>query len=375
MDTAQHNNHKMKKIIIYYLFLIFALFFTNCNNSKMKKEVMDSGQESSADYSMKINSLLKTESPRKFNGVILITQSGETKYLKEYGYSNFEKETLISINDNFRIQSNSKQITAVIILKEVEKGNILLDSSIKTYLPELTSTWADSVTVHHLLNMSSGIIDIDQPLIFESGTDYKYSNPSYALLGRIIKKVTGKKYSEVANDLFKELNMDNSYCYDENSTDSKLINGYINTNGKYTLMEFNDPGFTQEWWTDFFPAGGIISNANDLDRWETELHNGSILNPETYDLMTSYSIEGKHSVFGEEKIGYGYGVRIDDKNPIKIIGHSGRGLGFVSMKFHIPKTNVNVVILENVHTEDNDAVYYFENEIRKIVLNSSLIKS
>ncbi|WP_438711289.1 serine hydrolase domain-containing protein [Aquimarina muelleri] len=363
----------MKQILRITLFLTLLINFgcgekKNNPNTKNEEQAVD-------DYSVEIDSLIQTTNPRKFNGVISITQNGNIKYSKEYGYSDFGKKTPISLNDNFRIQSNSKQITAVLILKEVEKGNINLKSPIKEYFPNLKSTWADSVTVHQLLNMSSGIVGIDEPLLFRPGTEYKYSNPSYTLLGRIVKNVTGKEYAEVANTLFEKLKMNNTYCFNSDIIEKTPINGYNITNKEYALMEFNDPGFTKEWWIDFVPAGGIISNINDLNKWESNLHNGKILKPESYQLMTKYDIKGQHNAFGEKKIGYGYGVRIDDSNPIKTIGHAGRGLGFVSMKFHIQKTNVNVIILENLHSDDNNSVYYFENEIRKIVLKSKLAKT
>ncbi len=116
--------------------LVFVICIFSCVENKNKVELVD-------DYSAKIDSLIATTNPRKFNGVILITQNGETKYSKEYGFSDFEKKIPINLNDNFRIQSNSKQITAVLILKEVEKGNIHLNNTIKKYLPELNSTWTD----------------------------------------------------------------------------------------------------------------------------------------------------------------------------------------------------------------------------------------
>jgi hypothetical protein len=54
-----------------------------------------------------------------------------------------------------------------------------------------------------------------------------------------------------------------------------------------------------------------------------------ILKPETYKLMTSYSITAQHNAFWERKIGYGYGIRISDKTSIKYVGHTGGGSGFV----------------------------------------------
>ena len=103
--------------------LILASVFIGCSNKESKSTRINSYQVVD-DYSAKIDSLIRTTNPRKFNGVILINQSGKEKYSKAFGYSNFENNTPITLQDNFRIQSNSKQITAVLVLKEVEKGKI-----------------------------------------------------------------------------------------------------------------------------------------------------------------------------------------------------------------------------------------------------------
>ena len=89
--------------------------------------------------------------------------------------------------------------------------------------------------------------------------------------------------------------------------------------------------------------------------------------------MTSYSITAQHNAFGEEKIGYGYGIRISDKTPIKYVGHTGGGSGFVSFKVYFPDTDVDVVVLENQSNENIDLFYEFEIKIREIVMNSNLM--
>ena len=84
-----------------------------------------------ADYVAKLDSLIQADNPRIFNGIIWITEKGKTKYLKTHGYSNFESKTPFTLKDNFRIQSNSKQITAALILREVERGRIALSRPYK----------------------------------------------------------------------------------------------------------------------------------------------------------------------------------------------------------------------------------------------------
>lgn len=319
------------------------------------------------DYSSKIDSLIKMTNPRSFNGVILITQKGKTKYKKAFGYSNLENKTPLATKDNFIIMSNSKQITAVLILKEVEKGKIDLQSPVRKYLPDLPQTWADTVTVHHLLNFSAGITDIDKPLIFKPGSDFKYGNTTYIMLGKIIEKVTGRRYIEVANDLFKELKMKNTFCFEQGKEQNR-VQGYRNTNNNFAIVEKPIEN------NDMVSAAGIISNVIDLNTWDKLLHKGKILKPETYKLMTTYSITAQHNAFGKEKIGYGYGIRISDKTPIKYVGHTGGGSGFVSFKVYFPKTDVDVVVLENQSNENIDLFYEFEIKIREIIMNSSLMK-
>ncbi|KVV13424.1 serine hydrolase domain-containing protein [Flavobacterium sp. TAB 87] len=87
------------------------------------------------DYSTKIDSLVNTTSPRIFNGVIFATKNGKEIYSKVYGYSNFDSKVPLQLNSTFKIMSNSKQITAVLLLKQVEKGTVNLQAPIKKYLP------------------------------------------------------------------------------------------------------------------------------------------------------------------------------------------------------------------------------------------------
>jgi D-alanyl-D-alanine carboxypeptidase len=340
-------------------FIAFISLFVSCTSFSQKKN---------DDYTAKIDSLIKTTAVRQFNGTILIAQNGETKYSKAYGFANFEKKQPLKINDLFEIMSNTKQITAVLILKEVEKGKIDLQSPIKKYLPNLTQTWADTVTVHQLLNFSAGIQeDLDKPLLFKPGSDFKYGNAAFSLLGKIVEFSTKKSYSEVANQLFKELKMKNTFCYMKDNNQN-LVSGYLNSNNTFEVVEnklINPENVA---------AAGVISTVDDLTIWDNNLHKGKILKPETYKLMTSYSITAQHDVFGKEKVGYGYGIRIIDKDPLKYIGHTGMGNGFLSTNLYIPSKDVTIVVLENQMNEKMNLGYYFEIEIKKIIMNSKLIQ-
>jgi D-alanyl-D-alanine carboxypeptidase len=357
----------------FFLASTIAFFVTGCSkniynaNSKLKGPAID-------DYTARIDSLVQTKDIRGFNGVIMITQKGIPRYAKAIGYSDLGQKTPLKLKDNFRIQSNSKQITAVLILKEVEKGTIRLEEPIRTYLPDLKQPWADTVTVHQLLNMSAGIVSLEKPLAFKPGTGFHYSNPAYGLLGRIIQKVTGRNFTEAAHDLFKDLGMNNTYCFEMNKPYTGLINGYWTTKDSVQLVDFKSMNFTEESWADFIPAGGIISNAVDLNTWDSKLHNGIILQTASYQAMVTSKVIDADPTFSDKESSYGYGVDVYEEPSLRYIGHSGRGMGFVGLKFYVPARDLDVIILENTYDRDNSKVYHFEKNIRKIVLSSSLVK-
>lgn len=330
------------------------LLLSNGHSNAQKKD----------NYTSKIDSLIKNTSP-VFNGVVLISKNGKPLYSKAKGVSNFETKKTLQLDSQFEIMSNSKQITAVLILLEVEKGKIDLQSPIKKYLPELTKTWADSVTVHQLLNHSHGIVDLQKPLAFKSGTEFKYGDLSFTLLTKIIENTTKKSYSEVANTLFKKLKMNHTYCYAKDKIQN-LVNGYINSKG--TFEKVTKTQITSQ----NLGADGVVSTVNDLAIWNNNLHKGKILKPKTYQSMLRYTITSQHNFFGKENEGYGYGIRITEKEAVNYVGHTGLGDGFSSVNLYFPESDISLIVLENQMNEDVALFYISEFKIKNILLKSDL---
>lgn len=335
--------------------LLLVLIFTSCHSSAQKKD----------DYKKSIDSILQNSNPR-FTGVVLIAKNGKTAYSKAEGFANLETKEPLKLNSQFEVMSITRQITASLILKEVEQGKIDLNTPIKKYLPNLKQTWADTITVHQLLNHSHGITDLQKPLLFKPGTDFKYGNEGYPILGQILESVSKKTYSELANDLFKKLKMNNTFCYSKDN-DQNLATGYISNNTKLEKAENNliTPYKV--------PSGGIISTATDLLTWNNNLHKGKILKPESYKLMTSYTIKNQHNFFGKEKEGYGYGIRIIENESTKYLGHTGLGNGFSAVNLYFPESDVSMIVLENQMPEDSNLFYASEFKIKNILLKSDLL--
>lgn len=310
----------------------------------------------------KIDSLIQLQNPRQFSGVVLITQNGKSVYSKVHGYANFEKKIPLKMSDRFKINSNTKLFTSVLVLKEFEKGKIDLREKIGKYLPELTQSWKDSITVHQLLNHTHGIDELDKPLLFKPGTDFKYGNISNVLLGEILEKVTGKTYVELAENLFKKLKLKNTFCISV-ERENDLVFGY-------RLNENQPEIVTNPKHQNQIPAAGIISNAHDLALWNYKLHHGKVLKKESYKLLTEATAMSQHNVFGKEKMGYGYNIRIAEENGVKYIGHTGLGDGFASLNVYFPDSDISLIILENVMGESADNWYFYETEIKNLLVES-----
>ena len=315
---------------------------------------------SQAKFAPRIDSLLEANTKRFFNGIILVSQNGKTIYSKVKGFANLENKTPLAIDNQFVIGSISKQMTAVVVLREIDKGRIDLNVPVKKYLPNMAQTWLDSITVHQLLNHTSGITDWDKPLKFKPSTDFSYSNIGYELLAKIAENITSKSYATLTNEIFKISKMKHSMSPKLNQHKS-LANSYIeDSTGEIKLVEglLIDLGI---------PSGGMISTAGDLLLWNKNLHGGKLLSKKSYNLMTTASSSREHFIFG--KVDYGYGLQIDSKGKTLEIGHSGYATGFASLNFYYPATKTSLIVLENIAWDADNFKDTFKHhvDIRTIV--------
>ena len=314
----------MKISIIILTFILL----TSCQTKKGQNK------ENNSELTSKIDSLVNGSN---FNGVILVSKDSIDIYSKSFGYSDLESKTQIDINDQFVIGSISKQITAVLILREYEKGNIKLDDKINKYLQEINQPWSDKITVHHLLTHTHGISDLNKPLEFEQGSQFKYSQLGYELLAQILEKITGKTFEKLSTALFHKYQLKNTF-HPQNKKYKHLVKGYEeNENG--TLV------FSTKSLDNYVAAGSFISNAEDLKKWNQLLHSGQLVKKETLKLMSTKYATRIHPIF--ETVEYGYGLLFKDGEKNIQIGALGYAPGFVSACYFYPQSKINIIVLEN----------------------------
>lgn len=280
-----------------------------------------------------------------FNGSVLVADHGKVVFKKGYGYANMEWKVPNTPDTKFRIGSISKQFTATIIMQLVEEGKVKLDGKITDYLPDYRKDTGDKITIHQLLNHTSGILPYTSmpnvwsdslrnhydegymikhfhsgDLQFEPGTKFNYNNTGYYLLGVIAEKVTGKKFGQLLKErILLPLEMKNTASEDEEVVVDKKANGYLKFGNSYRL----DPYF---YMPNALGAGQMYSTVEDMVKWDQALYTNKILSEESKDKMFTPYLSN---------YGYGWGISIDTikgTNEItKITSHSGGINGFITL--------------------------------------------
>lgn len=298
----------------------------------------------------------------QFNGSVAVFKDSVELYRKNQGFADFKDQLKMNDSTVFAIGSVSKQFTAVLILLQMEQGKLNVDDKVSTYLKEFQNKNYENVTIHQLLNHTSGLNTLGGKLQFKSGTDFFYSNDGFNTLGKIVEKVSGKSYDENVLDLLKTAGMNHSSTATSFEGEN-FAGAYLGNRKKFEKIQNMPKRLASK---DIgVPAGGILSTINDLNVWNTALYSGKILRPETLKKFESKSAERHHAIFG--KMGYGYGIMSNIGKPAAFF-HSGYVKGSPSLNIFYPETKTSVIILSNIADEEQGKGFTFKPhvEIKKI---------
>ncbi|MEO7324097.1 MAG: serine hydrolase domain-containing protein [Dokdonella sp.] len=263
--------------------------------------------------------------------------------------------------------SNTKQFAAVSILKLAEGGRLSLADPLSKFFPDYPN--GPHITVHELLNHTSGIkdymaiegyfqsairqdvdtaklIDVfkNQPVDFAPGTDWKYSNSGYILVGAILEKLTGKPWHDAIRELVLAPLALTHTSYD---SDQVILAGRA---AGYSVDEahhdLNAPYISM---TQAGAAGGLVSNVDDLFHWMRSVHSGKFLDAENYRRF----ITPMPTPSGEPA-DYGYGIETHKLRGLRTLEHAGRDPGFMSYMLYVPDASISVVALANTDSPPYD---------------------
>jgi CubicO group peptidase (beta-lactamase class C family) len=310
-----------------------------------------------------------------FNGTVLVEQKHKTLYLQSFGMADRAFNVPITNDTKFRIASITKAFTSVLILQLYDDGKLDLHAPIKTYLPDYTGEGAERVTLHHLLNHTSGMRNSDPavsykeailhgleiyqlphtpdellakycsgPLVHTPGTVFDYDNGEYVILGKIVEKLTGHTFAQALEErILKPLGMKDTGMIAQQEILPKLATTYFLRDDTKRLV--NDmPVYMENW----YAAGGMYSTVPDLRKFADALYGGRLLKPETLNRMLTPGL-------GE----YGYGLwvfKLDNRGKkYRVAQRPGGVMGANGVVLRFLGEDVTIVLLSNTNMTDIDA--------------------
>ncbi len=277
------------------------------------------------------------------------------------GYADVAGKAPMKKDAFFWIASMTKPITAVAFMMLVDEGKVSLDDPVGKYIPPLNNLWvvdkkdndtmslkkqARPITLRHLLSHTSGLpfltpvladdlasLPLDQqvlsftmnPLEYQPGEGYRYSNEGIDTIGRVIEIASGMPYEKfLQTRVFDPLGMRETTFFPSAAQVKRLAktygpnaekNGLAEAAVPYLRTPFDRPGRNPE------PGGGLFSTGEDLARFCQMLLNKGMSKGKR--LLSENAIAELSKVqTGQpnQKYGLGFAVDLDGRGAF---GHGG----------------------------------------------------
>jgi CubicO group peptidase (beta-lactamase class C family) len=313
---------------------------------------------------------------------LAVVRGDKVLKLEGYGVAELERNTPVTAWTCFEIGSVTKPITATAIMMLVERGRLNLSDHIGDHLPDVPAHWKHA-TVYQLLAHTSGIgnytdmmdfprlaatefapgqvieLASTSPLTFESGSQWRYSNTGYYLLGLLIEKLSGLSYWQFLHrNMFEPLGMRTTQSARPQPASCERAAGYAWSGEGSNAQHVAQPAVTE---SAGFAAGSLMSSAVDISTWMTALAAGKLVDSKSLQLMwTPARIHGRMAA----SVAYGLGWFTGRFSGLPVAAHGGGSPGFSSQLVYFRDQDLTVVVLANrsdfdTHSLARDVAAFF----------------
>jgi len=290
---------------------------------------------------------------------VVVIRDGKVIVRRAYGMADLERRVSATPETDYRLASVSKQFTAMAVMLLARDGKLRYDQPLRDFLPELPAA-TRAVTVRHLLNHTSGLWDYEDlvpesrttqlddrdvlsllgskdSLYFSAGSEYRYSNSGYVLLGMIVARVSGMTLPQFLRArIFEPLGMHASVAHVEGSdTVPRRAFGYSPSGGTFVQTDESVTSAT-------LGDGGIYTNIDDMTRWDQALYTTRRVDAAALQLATT-----PPELPGGAATQYGFGWFVDRYRGEPRWRHTGETSGFRNAIQRFPGRQLTIVVLTN----------------------------
>ncbi len=338
----------------------------------------------------------------RYQGVgasVVVVRNNEICYNQTFGYNpDFNDTTLrkpIPFDGIYVIASISKTFVSTAVMQLVEKKKIKLDDDINKHLPFVVrnpnhpnvpitvrmllchrSSLNDKHYGWHLnqIDPSKGELWKDCYNDYAPGSEYKYCNLGYSLLGAIIENVTGERFDDYMEKyIIKPLGLNASYNltridtaklvrsldYDQTRKRFKLDNSIYNYSYFKNRLNNYHLGYSVALLS---PTGGVKITATDLARYMMmHMNDGKYAGKRIISKMSE--IEMRRPQMGNSVYGLAFSHYKGRVKGVSLDGMVGCAHGVHSSMLFNPKEKYGFVIICNGCTSDSSDGQNMNTEI------------
>ena len=282
-------------------------------------------------------------------GAIVLVQRGHRLKVFRAGEANIETGARMNPWMHMRIASTAKAYSGGVALSLVEDGIMSLDDTVGELLPWTNPDW-HQVTLAQALHHTSGVPDFtgsqdfvdafiasptvaprprdllgfvaDQPLNFDPGTEYRYSNSDNIVVGLMAKAATGESYRRLLADLVSDpLHLRSTSLPLGVEMPHPFIHGYQDDDGS---LEDVTEAIAGGW---AWASGGIVSTPLDQNRFIRGYVGRRLFDAQTQEAQFDFVVGGSEPTGpGNNRAGlaiFRYRTRCG-----VVFGHTGNTFGF-----------------------------------------------
>ncbi|WP_086314511.1 hypothetical protein A5821_002086 [Enterococcus sp. 7F3_DIV0205] len=309
---------------------------------------------------------LKQFIPTDFNGFVSVTSNDEPLLFEAFGYRDLPNQIKNNVDTIFGTASGSKTFVAIAIMKLIEEKKIGIDQPINRILSKKMPNIDPNVTVHQLLNHTSGIGDyfdeeemddyaelwedfpnykirknrdllplfFDKKMVDTPGKKFQYNNTGYVLLATIIEELTRQDFdSYLKKVIFEPAGMTSTGYFALDRLPANVANAYIydkETEEYYSNIYSIDVKGTG--------AGGCFTTLKDLERFWQTLLSGKIISKQAVNMMQTMQ--------ASDYYGYGFWISKNNEEPFPYMQGQDPGISFISS--YNRSLNRNITIMSNL---------------------------
>jgi CubicO group peptidase (beta-lactamase class C family) len=298
-----------------------------------------------------------------FSGVVLVAKDDKILVNHAYGYSDQQWKVPNRTDTLFHVASMGKMFTAAAILKLANEGKLSLDDALSKWVPEYPHPEASKITLKQLLTHTAGIGEWDvghkqaftgaeaaarmtEPLQFEPGSRFAYSNAGFVLLQAVIEKAAGKPFGAALDELvFKPAGMMRTALLPVTAIVPNRATGYLRPEDDPLGL---GPRFSNAQYLGFVGdgAGGEYSTSHDMFAFLKSLASGKLLGSSATREMLTPRLDFAGAARPSK---YGYGVDLPTCAGHPVFGHEGGGTnsGVSSLAYRTLDSGWTIIVLSN----------------------------